>query len=113
MQEGLWAMALCRHGKYHVPPTLIPYVLDEENDRPLPRIGRQTGRFAFFDLLPETSWGGYITSDHVTITWDSPARAAGAAHTSMRPSARSSAGRMTRSVAQALPAPWTMPRNSC
>jgi len=72
MQEGLWAMALCRHGKYHVPPTLIPYVLDEENDRPLPRIGRQTGRFAFFDLLPETSWGGYITSDHVTITWDSP-----------------------------------------
>jgi hypothetical protein len=72
MQEGIWAMQLCSHGQYHVPVTMIPFVLDEANDQPLPRTGRQTGRFAFFDLLPETSWGGYITSDHITINWDEP-----------------------------------------
>lgn len=72
MQEGIWAMQLCSHGHYHVPVTLIPFVLDETNDQPLPRTGTQTGRFAFFDLLPETSWGGYITSDHITIHWDEP-----------------------------------------
>lgn len=72
MQEGIWAMQLCSHGKYHLPVTMIPFVLDEDTDEPLPRTGEQTGRFAFFDLLPETSWGGYITSDQVTITWDQP-----------------------------------------
>ena len=72
MQEGIWAMQLCSHGKYHVPVTMIPFVLDEANDQPLPRTGRQTGRFAFFDLLAETSWGGYITSDHITLNWDQP-----------------------------------------
>ncbi len=72
MQEGIWSMQLCSHDKYHVPVTMIPFVLDEANDQALPRTGRQTGRFAFFDLLPETSWGGYITSDHITITWDQP-----------------------------------------
>lgn len=72
MQEGIWSMQLCSHGKYHVPVSLIPFVLDETNDQPLPRTGRQSGRFAFFDLLPETSWGGYVTSDHITITWDQP-----------------------------------------
>lgn len=72
MQEGIWAMGLCSHGRYHVPVTMIPFVLDEATDQPLPRTGRQTGRFAFFDLLPDTSWGGYVTSDHVTIAWDQP-----------------------------------------
>lgn len=72
MQEGIWAMQLCSHDKYHVPVTMIPFVLDETNDQPLPRTGRQTGRLAFFDLLPETSWGGYVTSDHITINWDEP-----------------------------------------
>lgn len=72
MQEGLWAMHACDHDKYHVPPTIIPFVLDEETDEPLPRKGRQTGRYAFFDLLPITSWGGYITSDQVSMTFDEP-----------------------------------------
>lgn len=72
MQEGMWAMQACDRDKYHVPPTIIPFVLDEETDEPLPRSGRQTGRFAFFDLLPTTSWGGYITSDQVTMTFDEP-----------------------------------------
>lgn len=72
MQEGIWASNLCPQGRFHVPVTIIPFVLDEVNGQPLPRTGRQTGRFAFFDLLPDTSWGGYISSDHVTITWDQP-----------------------------------------
>lgn len=72
MQEGLWAMQACDHDKYHVPPTIIPFVLDEETDEPLARTGCQTGRYAFFDLLPITSWGGYITSDQVSMTFDEP-----------------------------------------
>ena len=27
---------------------------------------------AFFDLLPDTHWGGFISGDEVTITWDQP-----------------------------------------
>lgn len=72
MQEGLWAMEACEYDKYHVPTTIIPFVLDEDSDEPLPRTGCQTGRYAFFDLLPVTSWGGYITSDQVTMTFDQP-----------------------------------------
>jgi hypothetical protein len=30
------------------------------------------GRFAFFDLLPDTRWGGFVTGDAVTLTWDKP-----------------------------------------
>lgn len=70
MQEALWSMQMCREGKFHVPETIIPYVLSEQDDRPLPRAGRQTGRFAFFDLATDTSWGGYVTNDRVSVTWD-------------------------------------------
>jgi hypothetical protein len=70
MQEALWSAPLCSHDKYHLPLTMIPFVLDEINDQPLPRTGRQEGRFAFFNLLAGASWGGYMTGDHVTMTWD-------------------------------------------
>ncbi len=46
MQEGLWAMQACEHDKYHIPPTIIPFVLNEETDEPLPRTGKQTGSHA-------------------------------------------------------------------
>jgi hypothetical protein len=72
MQESLTGMQMCDHGNYHIPVSMIPYVLDDTTDQPLPRSGRQQGRFAFFDLLADTSWGGYITSDRVTINWDQP-----------------------------------------
>jgi len=29
----------------------------------------QTGRFAFFDLLAESYWGGFITGDRITMYW--------------------------------------------
>lgn len=62
----------CEHGNYHGAPYLIPFLLDEETSKPLPRKGTSTGRFAFYDLLPDTRWGGFITGDEVTMTWDTP-----------------------------------------
>jgi hypothetical protein len=60
---------LCEHGHYHFEPWVVPFVLDAEDGRPLPRAGRTTGRFAFFDLMPDSYWGGFITGDEVTADW--------------------------------------------
>lgn len=57
---------MCEHDRYHFEPWLIPFVLDPADGRPLPRSGRQRGRCAIFDLLPDTYWGGFITGDEVT-----------------------------------------------
>ncbi|WP_425230015.1 hypothetical protein [Sphingomonas sp.] len=61
---------LCENNKYHVAPWIIPFVLDPDTSEPLPRTGTATGRFAFYDLLPDTHWGGFISGDEVTISWD-------------------------------------------
>ena len=45
-------------------------MFDPETGRPFPRRGIVTGRFAFYDLLPDTRWGGFVTGDEVTMTWD-------------------------------------------
>ena len=63
---------MCENGNYHAAPTLIPFILDPNTSRPLPRTGTVTGRMAFFDLVPDTHWGGFISGDEVTITWDAP-----------------------------------------
>ncbi|MHB8693728.1 MAG: long-chain-fatty-acid--protein ligase [Solirubrobacteraceae bacterium] len=60
---------LCERGHFHFEPWIVPFVLDPQDGRPLPRVGRQTGRAAFFDLLPESYWGGFITGDEVTADW--------------------------------------------
>jgi hypothetical protein len=70
MTECLGYAPGCEHGFYHLYPYTIPILLDE-NFEVLPREGVQTGRYAFFDLLPETYWGGYVTGDRVTMHWDS------------------------------------------
>ncbi len=62
----------CERGHYHIAPWVIPYVLDPDTSRPLARKGTVTGRMAFFDLLPDTHWGGFISGDEVTLTWDKP-----------------------------------------
>ena len=62
----------CEHGHFHFSPTAIPFLLDPETSKPLPRHGRQTGRAAFFDLGADIHWGGFITGDEVTIEWDEP-----------------------------------------
>lgn len=63
---------MCERGRYHVAPWIIPFVLDPDSSKPMPRTGTVTGRFGFYDLLPDTHWGGFITGDEVTVTWDRP-----------------------------------------
>jgi hypothetical protein len=62
-----WA---CEEGRYHVMPWCIPFVLDPDTSKPLPRTGRQTGRSAVFDILLRAHWGGVISGDEVTVDWD-------------------------------------------
>lgn len=69
MSECMGYAPLCDAGYYHFPPYTIPLLLDADGTV-LPREGIQTGRFAFFDLLAETYWGGFITGDRVTMHWD-------------------------------------------
>jgi hypothetical protein len=69
MSELMGASPVCSAGVYHIAPYTIPIVLDEDV-KPLPAEGVQTGRLAFYDLLVETYWGGFISGDRVTITFD-------------------------------------------
>lgn len=73
MTEVTMITSQCGEGHYHVPPWVVTYVLDPETGRPYPREGVQTGRAAFFDLVPQTYWGGFATGDEVTVDW-SPCR---------------------------------------
>lgn len=61
---------MCEHGRYHFEPWIIPFVLDPKDGRPLPRRGEQTGRAAVFDVLPTSYWGGFISGDEVTASFD-------------------------------------------
>jgi hypothetical protein len=63
---------LCNHDRYHVMPWVTVYLLDLETGQPLPRRGQQTGRAAFFDMTHDSTWGGIVTGDHVTLDWDRP-----------------------------------------
>lgn len=73
MSELMVSCPRCEHGHYHVPPVLVPFVLDPQTGKALPREGRQTGRFAYLDLLPDTYWGGLVSGDEVTLAgWDEP-----------------------------------------
>lgn len=69
MTESMGTAPLCSAGHYHFFPYTIPLLLDADGNL-LPREGVQTGRFAFFDLLAESYWGGFITGDRITIHWD-------------------------------------------
>ena len=62
----------CEEGRYHLQPWVIPFILDPESSQPLPRAGTKTGRFAVYDVVNQSHWGGVITGDEVTIDWDSP-----------------------------------------
>jgi hypothetical protein len=60
----------CRQGNYHLQPWVILYLLDPKSGAILPRQGVKTGRFGFFDTLASTYWGGFLSGDEVTISWD-------------------------------------------
>lgn len=69
MSEVMGMSPRCSQGHYHIMPFTIPLLFDRDM-KLLPREGAQTGRYAFFDLLAQTYWGGFISGDQVTIHWD-------------------------------------------
>ena len=71
MSEVMGFHKMCSHGRYHIVPWVIPFILDPDTSEILPRKGVVTGRAAFFDLLARNHWGGFISGDEVTIDWDS------------------------------------------
>ena len=70
MSELTTAFLMCESGHYHIPPWIIPFVLDEATGDPKPLEGTQTGIAAFMDLTTRTYWGGLISADRVTISWE-------------------------------------------
>lgn len=79
MQELNSGMPKCRQGdRYHVPPWVVPFVLDESGDRLLPHDGGEIeGRAAFFDLSLDGRWGGVITGDKIALDFGPCACGAG------------------------------------
>lgn len=71
MSEIFGHNRMCSHGRYHMVPWIIPFVLDPDTSEILPRKGKTTGRGAFFGLLARHAWGGFITGDEITVDWDS------------------------------------------
>ncbi|ORA07618.1 hypothetical protein BST14_27030 [Mycobacterium arosiense ATCC BAA-1401 = DSM 45069] len=69
MSEVALAALGCEYDHHHVNPWIVPFVLDPASGAPLPRTGIQTGQAAFFDLLAQSHWGGFISGDQVTLSW--------------------------------------------
>jgi hypothetical protein len=72
MQELNSGMPRCQKGgRYHVPPWMVPFVLDKEGDAMLPHTaGEIEGRAAFFDLALDGRWNGVITGDRISLDLD-------------------------------------------
>jgi hypothetical protein len=71
MSEVMARNGMCERERYHIEPTAILFALDPDTGAPLPRQGVQTGRAAFFDLLADSYWGGFVTGDEITVDWSS------------------------------------------
>ncbi len=70
MQELNSGMPKCRDGgRYHVPPWMVPFVLDQEGEAMVDGhgTGEITGRAGFFDLSLDGRWGGVITGDRISL----------------------------------------------
>jgi hypothetical protein len=68
MTEVSQLMPRCGSRRYHIPPALIPLLLDRTGENLLQSTdGVVEGRFAFLDLLFEGRWGGVITGDKVEM----------------------------------------------
>ena len=71
--EMMGLCMMCEHGMYHIPPIIVPFLLDPQTGAPLPRQDGTTGRFAGLDLMPHTYWAGLVTGDEVTLSgWQTP-----------------------------------------
>ena len=71
MQELNSGMPKCREGgRYHVPPWIVPFILNQAGDALLPgTTGEIEGRAAFFDLSLDGRWGGVITGDKISLDY--------------------------------------------
>ena len=69
MSEVIAVHPQCKHERYHIMPWVIPFILDPDTSKPLPRSGVQKGRAAFMDLCGHSHWGGFITGDEIEIDW--------------------------------------------
>ena len=72
MQELNSGMPKCREGgRYHIPPWIVPFILNKEGDALLPHNfdGEIEGRAAFFDLSLDGRWGGVITGDKISVDY--------------------------------------------
>jgi hypothetical protein len=70
MSEITAVNKMCEHQRYHFEPWIVPFVLDLEDGSPYPREGQHTGRCGVFDLVASTYWGGLISGDEVTLSFD-------------------------------------------
>ncbi len=73
MQELNSGMPKCQKGgRYHVPPWIVPFILDEEGGTMLRHeTGEVEGRAAFYDLSLDGRWGGIITGDKISLDFSS------------------------------------------
>ncbi|MBW8785040.1 MAG: hypothetical protein JF593_10465 [Novosphingobium sp.] len=71
MQEINTSMPRCQvGGRYHVPPWLVPLVLDRDGEALVERSGDEVeGRAAFFDLALDGRWGGVISGDRISLSF--------------------------------------------
>jgi hypothetical protein len=61
-------MTACDHHRYHVPPWVIPVVLDRLGENLVDPVGGiLEGRMAYLDLAIAGRWGGIISGDKVTV----------------------------------------------
>jgi hypothetical protein len=66
ISEQMGFSIMCEAGHYHIPPVIVPVLLDPTTGAPLPRRDGTTGRLALLDLMPNTYWAGLVTGDEVT-----------------------------------------------
>ena len=72
MQELNSGMPKCQQGgRYHLPPWMVPMILNKSGDALLPHAGdgEIEGRAAFFDLALDGRWGGVITGDKISLDY--------------------------------------------
>lgn len=58
----------CEHRRFHVPPTILPIMLDRDGRRLVEQgPGLVEGRGAFFDIGLEGRWGGLVSGDKLLV----------------------------------------------
>jgi len=72
MQELNSNAVRCSAGRYHMAPWVMLLLLDESGENLIepPATGEIEGRAAFFDLSMDGRWGGVISGDRISATWE-------------------------------------------